>query len=137
TLNNNQFSGSIPSDIGTRFLNLKYFDASHNYLSGPITGLPWYKMDLSSNYLTGPLNSSASVNSHLAVNCFTQPECPRTQQHNCSSTQRPAAECMAFCGGANACDGRGICYPDGPSLVPTCLCQPRYLRVGRFNCFEE
>ncbi|CAI5499443.1 unnamed protein product, partial [Closterium sp. Naga37s-1] len=137
TINNNQFSGSIPSAIGTRFLNLQYFDASHNYLSGPISVLPWYKMDLSSNYLTGPLNSSASLSSRLVVNCFTQPECPLAQQHNCSSTQRPAAECTAFCGGANACDGRGICYPDGPSLVPTCLCQPGYMRVGRFNCFTE
>ncbi|CAI5462072.1 unnamed protein product [Closterium sp. Yama58-4] len=51
--------------------------------------------------------------------------------------QRPTAECMAFCGGANACDGRGICYPEGPSLVPTCLCNADSVPVGRTYCFEQ
>ncbi|CAI5990171.1 unnamed protein product, partial [Closterium sp. NIES-65] len=136
TINNNQFSGSIPSIIGSRFLRLQYLDASHNYLSGPISILPWFKMDLSNNYLTGLLKGSASLDSRLAVNCFTQPKCPGTQP-NCSSTQRTAAECTAFCGGASACDGRGICYPDGPSLVPTCLCEPGYVQIGRFHCFAQ
>ncbi|CAI5534934.1 unnamed protein product, partial [Closterium sp. Naga37s-1] len=136
-LNNNQFSGSIPSAIGSKLRNLVYADLSNNYFSGPVAGLPWSKLVSSSNYLAGPLDTSVSNYSSFAANCFTQSMCPRTQPNCPLGQQRTAAECAAFCGGVNPCDGSGICYPDGPSLVPTCLCQPGYVRVGRFNCFAQ
>ncbi|CAI5457771.1 unnamed protein product [Closterium sp. Yama58-4] len=137
TINNNHFSGSVPSSkSGSCLLNLT-LDASNNYLSGPISGLGKANMDFSNNFLTGPLKTSTTADSRLAGNCFAQPKCPRAKP-NCSLVQqRPTAECTAFCGGFNACDGRGICYPDGPSLVPTCLCQPGYVFVGRFYCFAQ
>ncbi|CAI5981664.1 unnamed protein product [Closterium sp. NIES-64] len=44
---------------------------------------------------------------------------------------------MAFCGispTTAACGGRGLCYPDGPSLVPTCSCGAGSVRYGRGDC---
>ncbi|CAI5462063.1 unnamed protein product [Closterium sp. Yama58-4] len=135
-LNNNQFSGSIPSAI-SKLRNLLYADLSNNYFSGPVAGLPWLKLILNSNYLAGSLDTSISNYSTFSGNCFTQSMCPRTLPNCPLGQQRTATECAAFCGGVNPCDGNGICYPDGPSLVPTCLCQPGYVLVGRFNCFAQ
>ncbi|CAI5534928.1 unnamed protein product, partial [Closterium sp. Naga37s-1] len=135
-LNNNRFSGSIPSEFDS-LPELVVLDVSHNYLSGPVSEKLWPFHDMSGNYFTGRLDFSASIEKNLAGNCFARSKCPRTRPKCRLAQQRPAAECAAFCGGWNACDGRGICYPDGPSLVPTCLCSAGSVLVGRSYCFAQ
>ncbi|GJP81163.1 hypothetical protein CLOP_g11331 [Closterium sp. NIES-67] len=131
TLSFNQLYGSIPAAL-TGMTKLTECDLSHNYLTGPLVKLPLVQVKLSHNYLSGLLlNSDCTQPQTLIANCFTLPE-------GCSSSvQRPAAECLAFCGVSNttaACGGHGTCYPDGPSFAPTCLCEPGFLQLGTINC---
>ncbi|GJP75339.1 hypothetical protein CLOP_g5790 [Closterium sp. NIES-67] len=135
-LHQNQITGSIPADMG-RLTRLLLLDLSHNYLTGPLVNLSQAALvDLSSNYLTGRLQKSdCSQWLTLVANCFT----PNNKDCR-SAVQRPAAECAAFCGvsgSSAACSGHGMCYPDGPSLVPTCSCDLGYVQPGRIICAAD
>ncbi|CAI5949037.1 unnamed protein product [Closterium sp. NIES-64] len=108
------------------------FDLSRNYLTGPLIKLSGIKADLSNNYLSGVMRrSEANCSIHnIVANCFAQ-------EKACGQLQRPPAQCLAFCGVSPttaACGGRGVCYPDGPSLVPTCLCGARSKQFGLLRC---
>ncbi|GJP55204.1 hypothetical protein CLOM_g14179, partial [Closterium sp. NIES-68] len=133
-LNNNQLSGSIPSGTDTRLVHLQFLDLSHNYLTGPLVKLRGFEVDVSNNYLSGVLSGPVCNEYNLGANCFTV-------YNSCSKwAQRPAAQCAAFCGinsTTAACGGLATCYPDGPSLVPTCECQPGFAQFGGFNCGAE
>ncbi|GJP36725.1 hypothetical protein CLOM_g21201 [Closterium sp. NIES-68] len=130
---NNQLYGSIPATI-TDLKQPFFLDLSHNSLTGPLMYLAGFS-DLSSNYLTGLLSSPECERHTLFANCLTPHE-------ECSfQVQRPAAACAAFCGVSNtsaACGGSGMCYPDGPGLVPTCLsCAPGFVQLGGNGCVGE
>ncbi|GJP49797.1 hypothetical protein CLOM_g8965, partial [Closterium sp. NIES-68] len=130
----NQLYGSIPATL-TQMTQLRKCDLSHNYLTGPLVEVTQLKMDLSSNYLSGPLLGPDCRQHNTIANCFTP-------HNDCASeVQRPAAECVAFCGISNAtaaCEGHGICHPDGPSLVPTCIwCKPGFVQLQGNTCAAE
>ncbi|CAI5463008.1 unnamed protein product, partial [Closterium sp. Yama58-4] len=126
----NQLTGTIPTAMGY-LTNLQILALSRNYLTGPLVNLPPIRVDLSDNYLSGVVSAPDCQRHSIAANCFTPSKTCNPE------LQRPAAQCIAFCGISSttaACGGRGVCYPDGPSLVPTCLCGAGFLRLGRFNC---
>ncbi|CAI7891470.1 unnamed protein product, partial [Closterium sp. NIES-54] len=129
-LGSNQLTGTIPSSMGN-LANLTYLALFRNYLTGPLVNLPPIRVDLSDNYLSGVVLAADCQRHSIAANCFTPSK-------DCApESQRPAAQCMAFCGispTTAACGSRGLCYPDGPSLVPTCLCGAGFLPLGRINC---
>ncbi|CAI7934640.1 unnamed protein product, partial [Closterium sp. NIES-54] len=164
-LNMNQFTGSIPATIDSltnlRRLSLAFnqlygtipatttshdflvsFDLSHNYLTGPIVKPDTGTADLSNNYLSGTLTGEQTDVS-VAANCFTLPDGATW------SPQRPESACKAFCGisklnssagggaGGVACGSHGLCYPDGPSLAPTCSCDEGFVQFGKIYCLVE
>ncbi|CAI5522592.1 unnamed protein product, partial [Closterium sp. Naga37s-1] len=161
TLNNNELTGSIPAEIGhmtklvflslafnqlygsipstlTQLTQLAHFELSHNYLTGrPLKPLAVRTLDLSSNFLSGPLPDGSCLPLSFDANCFTLPlGCVLVPQ-------RQEAACNAFCGvssaagGAAACGGHGVCYPQGPSLAPTCLCDAGFVRFGDIDCVSQ
>ncbi|CAI5498428.1 unnamed protein product [Closterium sp. Naga37s-1] len=106
-------------------------DLSHNYITGPLVTLPPIEADLSSNYLSGLVPGPDCLRHSITANCFAQNKACRPP------LQRPPAQCTAFCGISSttaACGSRGVCYPDGPSLVPTCLCGAGFVQLGRSDC---
>ncbi|CAI5500558.1 unnamed protein product [Closterium sp. Naga37s-1] len=113
-------------------------DLSHNYLTGPaVTPLAARTLDLSSNYLSGPLPDGACQPLSFDANCFTLPL-------GCALVpQRQEAACNAFCGvssaagAAAACGGHGVCYPEGASLAPTCLCDAGFVQFGEISCVAQ
>ncbi|CAI5502227.1 unnamed protein product, partial [Closterium sp. Naga37s-1] len=137
SLSFNQLYGRIPGTI-TKLTSLIQFDLSHNFLTGPIMKpASLTNLDLSSNYLSGPLLPALCTASY-AANCFTLPV-------GCTAgPQREEAACNAFCGistladsASAACSGNGECYPDGSSLVPTCLCDAGFETFQRISCVAE
>ncbi|CAI5463036.1 unnamed protein product [Closterium sp. Yama58-4] len=136
SIGNNHLTGRIPPSIGM-LGNFQYLDLSNNYLTGPPVQIlkrrPDFKADLSSNYLSGPWKAAKCSQYSIAANCFAQ------DRACVKETQRPPAQCTAFCGvsaksSTSACDGRGICKPVGPSLVPTCSCNPGSVQLGGIHC---
>ncbi|CAI6006278.1 unnamed protein product [Closterium sp. NIES-65] len=152
----NQLYGSIPSTL-TQLTHLTFLcieaipilllptivppacsDLSHNYLTGSeLKPLAVLYLDLSSNFLLGPLPDEACQPLSFDANCFTLPQ-------GCALvSQRQEAACIAFCGvssvdgGAAACGGHGVCYPQGPSLAPTCLCNAGFVRFGDIDCVAQ
>ncbi|CAI7838197.1 unnamed protein product, partial [Closterium sp. NIES-53] len=113
-------------------------DLSHNYLTGRgLKPLAARTLDLSSNFLSGPLPDGACQPLSYDANCFTLPQ-------GCALVpQRQEAACNAFCGvssaagAAAACGGHGVCYPQGPSLAPTCLCDVGFVRSGDIGCVAQ
>ncbi|CAI5972702.1 unnamed protein product [Closterium sp. NIES-64] len=113
-------------------------DLSHNYLTGSeLKPLAVLYLDLSSNFLLGHLPDEACQPLSFDANCFTLPQ-------GCALvSQRQEAACIAFCGvssvdgGAAACGGHGVCYPQGPSLAPTCLCNAGFVRFGDIDCVAQ
>ncbi|CAI5467684.1 unnamed protein product [Closterium sp. Yama58-4] len=98
--------------------------------------------DLSNNYLSGTLTKPPPSYASLGANCFTASPAGTTWL----AEQRPEAACRAFCGismrsnavaGGAACGGHGVCYPDGPSLAPTCSCNTGFVPFGSIYCLEE
>ncbi|CAI5467688.1 unnamed protein product, partial [Closterium sp. Yama58-4] len=154
SLASNHLYGSIPDSV-TNIAGVIYFFLYQNYLTGPVVK-PWGSYaDLSSNYLSGQLEESPfpgmESDDALGANCLTAAEGVSL------APQRPEAACRAFCGismrsaaaggggggggaggaGGVACGGRGLCYPDGPSLAPTCLCKTGFVQFGSIYCLEE
>ncbi|CAI5970693.1 unnamed protein product [Closterium sp. NIES-65] len=116
-------------------------DLSHNYLTGSaVTPLAARSLDLSSNFLSGQLPVEACQPLSFDANCFTLPL-------GCALVpQRQEAACNAFCGvssaagaagAAAACGGHGVCYPEGASMAPTCLCDAGFVQFGEINCVAQ
>ncbi|CAI5471723.1 unnamed protein product [Closterium sp. Yama58-4] len=139
SLSFNQLYGRIPSTL-TQLTQLTYFDLSHNYLTGhALKPLAVRYLDLSSNFLSGPLPDEACQPLSFDANCFTLPL-------GCALVpQRQEAACNAFCGvssaagatAAAACGGHGVCYPEGASLAPTCLCDAGFVQFGGITCVAQ
>ncbi|CAI5505996.1 unnamed protein product [Closterium sp. Naga37s-1] len=115
-------------------------DLSHNYLTGPAVMPPDARtLDLSTNFLSGPLPHGACQPLSFDANCFTLPL-------GCALVpQRQEAARNAFCGvssavgaaAAAACGGHGVCYPEGASLAPTCLCDAGFVQFGVISCAAQ
>ncbi|CAI5958989.1 unnamed protein product [Closterium sp. NIES-64] len=117
---------------------LTHCEISHNYLTGrALKPLAARTLDLSSNFLSGPLPNGACQPLSFDANCFTLP------LGSALVPQRQEAACNAFCGvssvagGAAACGGHGVCYPQGPSLAPTCLCDAGFVRSRDIGCVAQ
>ncbi|CAI5990869.1 unnamed protein product [Closterium sp. NIES-64] len=102
-----------------------------------MTPLTTRTLDLSSNFLSVPLPDGACKPLSFDANCFTLPL-------GCTLvTQRQEAACNAFCGvspavgAAAACGGHGVCYPEGASLAPTCLCDVGFVQFGEISCVPQ
>ncbi|CAI5498455.1 unnamed protein product [Closterium sp. Naga37s-1] len=51
------------------------------------------------------------------------------------SPQKTDAVCSAFCGvspSSPACNGHGVCFLDGPSSTPTCICDENFV-IGEYH----
>ncbi|CAI5510917.1 unnamed protein product [Closterium sp. Naga37s-1] len=140
SLASNHLYGSIPDSV-TNLAAVRTFDLSHNFFTGPMVKPPGAAADLSSNYLSGALTEQPSDDA-VGANCFTSSPAGATWLPE----QRPEAVCRAFCGismranaaaAGAACGGRGLCYPDGPSLAPTCLCDAGFVQFGSIYCLAE
>ncbi|CAI5507735.1 unnamed protein product [Closterium sp. Naga37s-1] len=136
SLASNHLYGSIPNSVAD-LSGVVTFDLSHNLFTGPMVKPSSGTADLSSNYLSGTLTEPPSDVS-LGANCFTASPAGATWLEE----QRPEAACRAFCGismraDAAACGGRGVCYPDGPSLAPTCLCDTGFVPFASIYCLAE
>ncbi|CAI5996467.1 unnamed protein product [Closterium sp. NIES-65] len=136
SLASNHLYGSIPASVAN-LAGVVTFDLSHNHFTGPMVKPDGVSADLSSNYLSGTLTEPPSDVS-LGANCFTASPAGATWL----AEQRPEAACRAFCGisirsAAAACGGNGMCYPDGPSLAPTCLCDAGFVQFASIYCLAE
>ncbi|GJP54428.1 hypothetical protein CLOM_g13513, partial [Closterium sp. NIES-68] len=145
SLSFNQLYGSIPGTV-TKLTQLTYFGLSHNYLTGPaVTPVAASRLDLSNNFLSGPLPEWACQALSFDANCFALPD-------GCASVlQRQEAACNAFCGVSTAavaaditasaaiagCGGHGVCYPDGTSFAPTCLCDAGFVQFQQIKCVAQ
>ncbi|CAI5996514.1 unnamed protein product [Closterium sp. NIES-65] len=139
SMGSNQLFGSLPAGLSSLAL-LTLLDVSSNYLTGPMvdrSSMPGgTRHDYSNNYMTGAL-LKAQCNSgdlQLGINCFS------TAAAVSCAPQRPVAVCEAFCGlvvsspTTPVCSGLGVCYLEGPSQVPTCLCLNGAVQDGRIYC---
>ncbi|CAI5996512.1 unnamed protein product [Closterium sp. NIES-65] len=139
----NRLYGSIPEALST--ISLAFLDVSRNYLTGRVLypAMPGYsKNHYSSNFFSQDLQESDCVIQEflLDANCFSIPAA--AVEGSCAGVdQRPPAACEAFCGIVNsttpACGGLGVCYPEGPNLVPTCLCNDGFVQDGGIYCIAE
>ncbi|CAI5498715.1 unnamed protein product, partial [Closterium sp. Naga37s-1] len=131
SLSNNNLFGRIP-DAVTLLTNLKNYDLSHNYLTGGLVKPANVLAVLSYNYLSGTLPAQPS--DLLDSNCF------KLASGETTPVQRTQSTCRAFCGismgsAAGGCSGHGVlCYPDGPNLVPTCVCETGFYTFRRTYC---
>ncbi|CAI7731993.1 unnamed protein product, partial [Closterium sp. NIES-53] len=139
----NRLYGSIPEALST--ISLAFLDVSRNYLTGRVLypAMPGYsKNHYSNNFFSQDLQESdcSILEFLLDANCFSIPAA--AAEGSCAGVeQRPPAACEAFCGIVNsttpACVGLGVCYPDGPNLVPTCLCNDGFVEDGGIYCIAE
>ncbi|CAI5470305.1 unnamed protein product [Closterium sp. Yama58-4] len=133
-LENNQLTQSLPSAIGN-LANLRNIDLSHNYFTGGLVKPANVLAVLSYNYLSGTL--PAKPTDLLDSNCF------KLAAGETEPVQRTQSACRAFCGismgsAAGGCSGHGVlCYPDGPNLVPTCVCEAGFYTFRRTYCLAE
>ncbi|CAI5473407.1 unnamed protein product [Closterium sp. Yama58-4] len=131
----NQLYGTLPASL-SQLTVLRECDLSHNYLTGPLEIITEIRMDVANNYLSGAISEPTCTHHNIIANCFAL-----TSACSADLLQRPAAECAAFCGITNttsACEGHGTCYPNGPSLVPTCMwCDPGFLQLQGNTCIAE
>ncbi|CAI5462998.1 unnamed protein product, partial [Closterium sp. Yama58-4] len=159
-LSNNKLSGTIPDEI-TGLVYLTLLDLSSNRLSGTIPqGLSTHAnlevLNMRNNQLTGkvlepvpPAIKTYKLDKNYLTEGFTSPPpCGQayiTYQSNCAdtpaeglacedSTQKTDPVCSAFCGvspTSPACNGHGVCFLDGPSNTPKCLCDENFV-IGEF-----
>ncbi|CAI5467542.1 unnamed protein product [Closterium sp. Yama58-4] len=157
---NNLLTGTIPDDI-TGLIYLTLLDLSSNRLTGTIpqglSGLTELEtLNLRNNQLTGkvlePVPPAITTykldNNYLSQGFSSPPPCEQgyfTFGGNCAdapaqglvcgdSPQKTDAVCAAFCGvspTSPACNGHGVCFLDGPSNTPTCLCDDNFV-VGEY-----
>ncbi|CAI5467702.1 unnamed protein product [Closterium sp. Yama58-4] len=146
SLGANQLRGSLPAVLST-LTGLTMLNVSGNYLTGPIldrTSMPASaRYEYSNNYFTGDLQQAdcAAPNLKLSLKCFSTPAAAAAGAGapavTCAAQRLPVV-CVAFCGmngtTTPVCNGMGLCYLDGPSLAPTCLCLNGAVQDGRSFC---
>ncbi|CAI5473170.1 unnamed protein product [Closterium sp. Yama58-4] len=131
SLANNNLYGRIPDSV-TSLTKLITYDLSHNYFTGGLVKPANVLAVLSYNYLSGTL--PAKPTDLLDSNCF------KLAAGETEPVQRTQSVCRAFCGismgsAAGGCSGHGVlCYPDGPNLVPTCVCEAGFYTFRRTYC---
>ncbi|CAI5470345.1 unnamed protein product [Closterium sp. Yama58-4] len=136
-LSSNRLTGTIPQHLAGHS-NLQVLNLRDNQLTGkviePVPPNAWmYKLD--NNYLTQGFSSPPPCEQGYITyhsNCADDP----APGLFCGLDESQKAEpvCAAFCGVSStspACNGHGTCYLDGPSNVPTCLCDDNYV-IGEF-----
>ncbi|CAI5982864.1 unnamed protein product, partial [Closterium sp. NIES-65] len=136
-LSSNRLSGTIPQGLATRN-SLEVLNLRDNQLTGkvlePVPPNVWiYKLDnnyLSEGFSSPPPCEQGYITYHS--NCADVP----AEGLACATdeTQRAEDVCAAFCSVSStspACNGHGVCFLDGPSNTPTCLCDDNFV-IGEF-----
>ncbi|CAI7779338.1 unnamed protein product [Closterium sp. NIES-53] len=136
-LSSNRLTGTIPQDLAAHN-NLQVLNLRDNQLTGkvlePVPPNVWmYKLDnnyLSQGFSSPPPCGQGYITYHS--NCADDP----APGLFCGPDESQKAEpvCAAFCGVSStspACNGHGTCYLDGPSNIPTCLCDDNFV-IGEF-----
>ncbi|CAI5467544.1 unnamed protein product, partial [Closterium sp. Yama58-4] len=140
-LSSNRLTGTIPQGLAS-LGNLYTLNLRNNLLTGKVlepvpASISNYKLD----------------NNYLSEGFSSPPPCGQgyiTYRANCAATpaagfacgadeaQKTDPVCTAFCGvngtatpPVPACNGHGVCFLDGPSNTPTCLCDDNYV-IGEF-----
>ncbi|CAI5980157.1 unnamed protein product [Closterium sp. NIES-64] len=142
SLGSNQLRGSLPTVLSS-LTGLTVLNVSGNYLTGPIldrTNMPASaRYEYTNNYFTGDLQQAdcVSANLKLAANCFSTAAAAAALAVTCTAQRLPAV-CAALCGmngtTTPVCNGMGLCYLDGLSLAPTCLCLNGAVQDRRSSC---
>ncbi|CAI5470340.1 unnamed protein product [Closterium sp. Yama58-4] len=136
-LSSNRLTGTIPQGLSFS-PNLNVLNLRNNLLTGKVLEpvppkIEAYKLD----------------NNYLSEGFSSPPPCGQgyiTYRSNCAATpadglacgadesQKADPVCFAFCGVSPTdppCNGHGVCYFDGPSNTPTCLCDDNFV-IGEF-----
>ena len=131
-LSNNQLSGPLPTPITSRQLASGFLSLAKNYFYGNATvvagGLQFCpSLQTAHADFTDP--SARVSNPALLLNCLSYSATSAcTVAHR--EVQRTAQACAGFCGvtvgASGVCGGKGGCYLQGSSGVPSCLCQRGY-----------
>ncbi|CAI7884263.1 unnamed protein product [Closterium sp. NIES-54] len=116
-LRDNQLTGKVLEPVPEA---IKAYKLDNNYLSEGFSSPP----PCTQGYITYRSNCAAPPTAGLACGA--------------DEIQKADPVCAAFCGvspTSPACNGHGVCFLDGPSNTPTCLCDENYV-VGELpgNC---
>ncbi|CAI7731710.1 unnamed protein product [Closterium sp. NIES-54] len=139
-LSSNRLTGTIPQGLSS-LGNLRTLNLRNNLLTGKVlepvpASITTYKLDnnyLSEGFSSPPPCGQGYITYHS--NCAATP----AEDLACAdSPQKTDPVCTAFCGvngtaspPVDACNGHGVCFLDGPSNTPTCLCDDNYV-IGEF-----
>ncbi|CAI5488318.1 unnamed protein product, partial [Closterium sp. Naga37s-1] len=140
-LSSNRLTGTIPQGLAS-LGNLRTLNLRNNLLTGKVlepvpASITTYKLDnnyLSEGFSSPPPCGQGYITYHS--NCAATP----AEDLACAdSTQKTDPVCTAFCGvngtaspPVPACNGHGVCFLDGPSNTPTCLCDDNFV-VGEYT----
>ncbi|CAI5982899.1 unnamed protein product [Closterium sp. NIES-65] len=136
-LSSNRLTGTIPQGLAD-LPELETLNLRNNQLTGKVlepvpAAIVTYKLD--SNYFNEGFSSPPPCDQAYITysgNCAATP----AQGLVCGdSSQKTDAVCAAFCGvspTSPACNGHGVCFLDGPSNTPTCLCDENFV-VGEYT----
>ncbi|CAI5515589.1 unnamed protein product [Closterium sp. Naga37s-1] len=112
-LRNNLLTGKVLEPVPP---NVKMYKLDNNYLSEGFSSPP----PCGQGYITYHSNCAATPAEGLACDV--------------DESQKADPVCSAFCGVSPTdppCNGHGVCFLDGPSSTPTCLCDDNYV-IGEF-----
>ncbi|CAI5470339.1 unnamed protein product [Closterium sp. Yama58-4] len=140
-LSSNRLTGTIPQGLSS-CAYLDTLNLRNNLLTGKVLEpvprwVTTYKLD--NNYLSQGFSSPPPCTQRYITyrsNCAATPAAGLAC--GADETQKTDPVCTAFCGvngtaspPVPACNGHGVCFLDGPSNTPTCLCDDNYV-VGEF-----
>ncbi|CAI5988516.1 unnamed protein product [Closterium sp. NIES-64] len=139
-LSSNRLTGTIPQGLSTQ-TRLEVLNLRDNLLTGKVLepvppAIKTYKLD--NNYLSQGFSSPPPCGQGYITYHSNCADVPAEGLACADSTQKTDPVCTAFCGvngtaspPVPACNGHGVCFLDGPSNTPTCLCDDNFV-VGEF-----